>query len=146
MTLRLQAGLLALLGSCLLSSPARAQVAQAELRGGVLDESGAALPGATITATHVDTGTVRTTVTSPTGTYVMPALPIGVYKISAELAGFGAITKEGIRLAVGDSASLNFTLKVATVAETITVQGESPPRSEERRVGKGSTCGGWRVA
>src|SRR4051794_18446026 len=91
----------------LLSSTARAQVAQAELRGAVVDESGAALPGATITATHVDTGTVRTTVTSGTGTYVMPALPIGVYKIAAELTGFGTIAKEGIRLAVGESASLN---------------------------------------
>src|SRR5262249_42040182 len=94
-------------------------------RGSVVDESGAALPGATITATHVETGTVRTTVTSGTGTYVMPALPIGVYKISAELTGFGTVSKEGIRFSVGDSASLDFTLKVASVSETITVQGES---------------------
>jgi hypothetical protein len=126
MTRCLRAALLALVVPCLLPPPARAQVAQAELRGAVLDESGAALPGATITATHVDTGTVRTTVTSPAGTYVMPALPIGVYNISAELTGLGTVTKEGIRLAVGDSASLNFMLKVAAVAETITVQGESP--------------------
>src|SRR6185503_12012041 len=110
----------------LISAAAHAQVGQAELRGSVLDESGAALPGATITATHVDTGTIRTTVSSATGTYVMPALPIGVYKIAAELTGFGTIAKEGIRLAVGESATLDFTLKVATVAETITVQGESP--------------------
>ena len=103
-----------------------AQVAQAELRGTVLDESGAALPGATITATHVDTGTVRNTVTTATGTYLMPALPIGAYRVVAELAGFGSLAKEGIRLAVGDTAALDFTLKVATVAETITVQGESP--------------------
>src|SRR5262245_35619527 len=126
MTRRLPAGVLALLVLTLSASTARAQVAQAELRGAVVDESGAVLPGVAITATHVETGTVRTTVTSTTGTYVMPALPIGVYKIGAELSGFGAITKEGIRLAVGDSATLNFTLKVATVAETITVQGESP--------------------
>ena len=69
---------------------------------------------------------VRTTVTSATGTYVMPALPTGLYKVTAELAGFGTVAKEGIRLAVGESASLGFTLKVAAVAETITVQGESP--------------------
>src|SRR5262249_27181122 len=94
-------------------------------RGSVVDESGAALPGATITATHVETGTVRTTVTSGTGTYVMPALPTGAYKISAELTGFGTVSKEGIRFSVGDSASLDFTLKVASVSETITVQGES---------------------
>jgi len=79
-----------------------------------------------VTATHVDTGTVRTTVTSATGTYVMPALPVGNYRVSAELTGFGTLAKEGIRLAVGESASLDFALKLASVAETITVQGESP--------------------
>ena len=78
MTRRLHAGLLALLVSWLLSPTLRAQVAQAELRGAVVDESGAVLPGATMTATHVDTGTVRTTVTTATGTYAMPALPIGM--------------------------------------------------------------------
>src|ERR1700704_3244534 len=112
MTIRLKTLLFTLLVSFLLPPSVLAQVAQAELRGGVLDESGAALPGATITATHVDTGTVRTTVTSGTGSYVMPALPIGVYKIAAELTGFATIAKEGIRLAVGESASLSFTLKV----------------------------------
>src|SRR5262249_30975083 len=121
----LRVGSLAFLLSCLLPLSVHAQVAQAELRGAVLDESGAALPGVTVTATHVDTGTVRTTVTSPSGTYVMPALPIGAYKVSAELSGFGTTIKDGIRLAVGDTLSLDFTLKVATVSETITVAGES---------------------
>ncbi len=110
----------------LFSLPARAQVGQAELRGTVADESGGALPGATVTATHTDTGTVRTTVTSETGTYAMPALPVGSYTIKAELTGFSSVIKEGIRLAVGQSASLNFSLKLASVAETITVKGESP--------------------
>src|ERR1044072_6179193 len=145
MSVRLHAGLLTLVLSLMPALPAVGQVGQAELRGGVLDESGAALPGATISATHVDTGTVRTTVTSSSGTYVMPALPVGVYTIAAELTGFGTVKKEGIRLAVGESASLDFSLKVASVAETITVQGESPlvgtkksellGRVEERQVG-----------
>jgi len=117
---------LVVLAFSVLPPAAHAQVAQAELRGLVVDESGGALPGATITATHIDTGTVRTTVTSGSGTFVMPALPIGAYKILAELTGFGSVAKEGIRLAVGDTATLNFQLKVASVAETITVQGESP--------------------
>src|SRR5581483_9146213 len=111
---------------CGLSAAARAQVAQAELRGTVADESGAVLPGATITATHVDTGTERTTVSTSTGAYVMPALPIGNYTIKAELTGFGSITKEGVRLGVGESGTLNFTLKVAPLAENVTVTGESP--------------------
>ncbi|HTK28521.1 MAG TPA: TonB-dependent receptor [Vicinamibacterales bacterium] len=116
------------LGLVLLASaaPVFAQVAQAELRGTITDESGAALPGATVTATHVETGTSRTTVTTETGTYVMPALPVGAYNVKAELSGFSTFVKEGIRLAVGDSGTLNFALKLATVQETITVTGESP--------------------
>jgi outer membrane receptor protein involved in Fe transport len=108
-----------------LPAPARAQVGQAELRGTVVDEHGGVLPGATIAATQVDTGALRTTIASATGTYVMPALPVGPYRVVAELPGFSTLAKEGIRLAVGDSASLDFTLKVASVAETVTVQGES---------------------
>ena len=108
------------------SLPASAQVAQAELRGTVVDESGAALPGATITATAIETGTARTTVTTQTGAYVMPALPVGTYNVAAELGGFTTLIKERIHLAVGDSATLNFSLKVAVVQETVTVTGESP--------------------
>ena len=104
----------------LFAARASAQVAQADLRGTVLDESGGALPAATITATHVDTGTMRTTTTSSAGTYVMPALPVGTYTIKAEMAGFATVVKEGIRLAVGQSAALDFSLKLAAVAETIT--------------------------
>src|SRR6516164_6478576 len=84
--------------------PGFAQVGQAELRGAVIDASGAAVPGATITATHVETGTSRTTVTTETGAYVMPALPVGTYTVKAELVGFSTVIKEQIRLAVGDSA------------------------------------------
>ena len=111
---------------CGLAAPVRAQVAQAELRGSVVDQSGGVLPGVTLTATHVDTGTVRTTVTTSSGSYVMPALPVGLYTIKAELAGFGTITKEGVRLGVGESGTLNFALKVAALAENVTVSGESP--------------------
>ena len=112
--------------SALTAVPASAQVAQAELRGTVVDQSGGALPGTTVTATHVETGTSRTTVTTETGAYVMPALPTGVYNIRAEITGFSTVLKEGIRLAVGEQATVNFTLKLASVQETITVAGESP--------------------
>ena len=57
--------------------PAFAQLAQGELRGTIVDESGAVLPGVTVTANHVETGTARTTTTGPNGAYLMPALPLG---------------------------------------------------------------------
>src|SRR5438132_742695 len=106
--------------------PVRAQVAQAELRGTIVDQSGGALPGVTVTATQVETGTSRVTVTTETGTYLMPALPVGTYSVKADLAGFTTFVKQGVRLAVGDSGTLNFSMRLASVAETITVQGESP--------------------
>ncbi|MGH9387816.1 MAG: TonB-dependent receptor [Vicinamibacterales bacterium] len=105
---------------------ASGQVNLAEFRGTVTDESGAVLPGVTITATHKETGTTRTTVSSQTGTYLMPALPIGTYDIKVELAGFASVVREGHRLLVGESAVVGFTLKVAVLAETVTVTGQSP--------------------
>ena len=103
-----------------------AQIMQAELRGIVHDESGAALPGATVVATHVETGATRTTATSETGAFIMPSLPVGAYKVTIELTGFQALTQEGLRLAVGQSASITFTMKVATLAESVTVAAEAP--------------------
>ncbi|MFN2445576.1 MAG: TonB-dependent receptor domain-containing protein [Vicinamibacterales bacterium] len=122
------ARLLLFVGAMLATSSlsADAQVAQAELRGTITDESGGALPGSTVTATHVETGVTRTTQVSETGAYVMPALPIGTYTVKAELAGFTIVSKEGITLNVGQAAILNFQLSLATVQETITVTGEAP--------------------
>lgn len=113
---------LALLGT----SPAAAQTSQAEMRGTVLDQNGGALPGVTVTATHVDTGAVRTAITSDTGVFLMPALPIGLYRVQLELAGFGTVVRENLRLEVGQAAVLSFSMKLATVQETVTVTGDAP--------------------
>lgn len=107
-------------------SSAFAQIGQAGIRGTVVDDSGGALPGVTVTATHVDTGAARTAVTSTTGVFIMPALPVGRYRVQLELTGFNTIVQENLPLEVGQSAALTFTMKVATVQETVTVTGESP--------------------
>jgi Carboxypeptidase regulatory-like domain len=109
-----------------LSSPALAQLAQGELRGTVVDESGAVLPGVTVTAIHVETGTSRTTTTAANGGYLMPSLPLGTYRVTAELSGFSTVIRDGFRIAVSESVAINFTMKVATLQETVTVTGESP--------------------
>src|SRR5688572_31836350 len=106
--------------------PAAAQTSQAEIRGTVVDQSGGGLPGVTVTATHIDTGALRTTVTSETGVFLMPALPVGVYRVNLELAGFTSVIRENLRLEVGQSAVLTFTMRLATVQETVTVTGDSP--------------------
>lgn len=106
--------------------PAAAQLAQGELRGAVLDESGGVLPGVTVTAVHVETGTSRTTTTAENGSYLMPAMPLGTYRMRAELSGFATTVRDGFRLGVGEAATINFTMKVAAVQESVTVSGESP--------------------
>src|ERR1700693_460533 len=60
----------------------------AQLNGKVTDESGAVLPGVTITATQTDTGASRTAVTDETGAWVMPNVPIGPYRLEVALQGF----------------------------------------------------------
>ena len=106
--------------------PSIGQATLAELRGTVIDESGAVLPGATITAVHTETGTTRSAVTTTTGAYLMPALPLGTYTITVELSGFAKVVREGYPLSVGQSAVVAFTMKLATLSETLTVTGESP--------------------
>jgi hypothetical protein len=108
------------------TSSAFAQTSQAEIRGTVVDQSGSALPGVTVTATHVDTGAVRTTITSETGVFLMPAMPIGLYKVLTELVGFASVIRENLRIEVGQSAVLSFSMRLATVQETVTVTGEAP--------------------
>ncbi|HJU42961.1 MAG TPA: carboxypeptidase-like regulatory domain-containing protein, partial [Vicinamibacterales bacterium] len=117
---------LAILVAVFASLPAAAQTSQAEIRGTVIDQSGGGLPGVTVTATHVDTGALRTTVTSETGVFLMPAMPVGLYRLQLELTGFTSVVRENLRLEVGQSAVLSFTMRLATVQETVTVTGESP--------------------
>src|SRR5689334_16821573 len=68
--------------------PVAAQTASSALVGRVVDRQGAPLPGVTITATNQETGLVRTTVSESDGAFRLPSLPVGVYKVAAELEGF----------------------------------------------------------
>ena len=106
--------------------PAVAQVRLAEVAGTVTDDSGGVLPGATVTALHVATGQTRTTTTAEGGAYVLTALTVGEYEIRAELQGFAPVRVTGYKLGIGDSARLDLKLGVASVAETVVVQGEAP--------------------
>ena len=96
------------------------------IQGRVTDAQGAVLPGVTVTATSPSALGAQTTITSETGNYRFPALPPGVYTVTYELAGFNAVRREGIQLALGFTATLNIELALATLQETVTVTGESP--------------------
>src|SRR5688572_20990403 len=96
------------------------------LQGAVLDDQGLALPGATVTLTNTETGWSRALTTDADGRYRAPALPPGMYEIKAELSGFAVVVRNRVPLTLGQEPTINMNLKVATLAETITVTGEAP--------------------
>ena len=112
--------------TALLTTSAVAQQTAGNITGRVLDAQGAAVPGATITATNAATGFNRTAVSDAEGIYRLASLPVGNYDVLVELPGFTTVEQKGIILNVGQTLSVDATLKVASVAETITVTGESP--------------------
>src|SRR5688572_31068118 len=73
----------------------------AQMDGRVTDESGGVLPGVTVTATQTDTAFTRTTVTDETGSWLMPNMPIGPYRLEISLQGFRTYVQTGIVLQVG---------------------------------------------
>ena len=109
----------------LLPTSAWAQ-ATAQLSGTVKDSSGAVLPGVTVMVTQTDTGFSRTVVTETSGSYVAPNLPTGPYKLEATLQGFRTYAQTGIVLQVNANPTINITLAVGDVAETISVEGAAP--------------------
>lgn len=110
----------------LLSIPAVAQVATAELSGSVLDSSGAAVAGAKVTATNVATNLAHETVSDSGGNYILSFLQPGQYTLSAEAGGFRKLVQSGITLQINQQARVNLTLEVGQVAETMEVTGQAP--------------------
>jgi outer membrane receptor protein involved in Fe transport len=108
--------------------PAAAQVSSTTgaINGKVTDESGAVLPGVTVTIASPSMQGTRTDVTNESGDYRFPAVPPGDYRITYELAGFGTVVREGVRVGLGFTATVNTDMKVASLQETVTVSGESP--------------------
>lgn len=98
---------------------------EATIVGTVADQSRAVLPGVTVTATDLATGRQFGAVTAERGDFRMPGMAAGRYKIQAELAGFATVVAE-IELLVGQNASVNLTLKVASLSETVSVTSEAP--------------------
>lgn len=104
---------------------AQARLTAADLAGTVQDESGAVLPGVTITSINTATNQARSAVTDPQGKYYIGALQPGMYTITAELSGYAIQQRKAVRLVIGQLADLRFVLRQG-VAETIVVSGKAP--------------------
>ena len=99
----------------------------ATITGQVTDESGAVLPGVTVTATSpVLQVPDVTAVTDERGEYRLTPLPIGTYTVTYELNGFQTSRRDGVRLTVGFTARLDVALSVGSIQETVTVSGAAP--------------------
>jgi hypothetical protein len=128
--------LLVALGLAALPAVVSAQSATGStLVGRVVDSKKEALPGVTINATEKDTGFNRTTVTASDGAFRLPSLPVGTYKISAELAGFATVNVDEVRLTVATERKLEITMNSAKVEESITVVDEAPLVSNSPAIG-----------
>ena len=103
-------------------------VTTASITGLVKDDSGAVIPGASVTAVHQPSGTSYEAVTQGDGRYTIPGMRVGgPYTVTAQLSGFTTEVKNNITLSLGVTQDLEFALKIATIAETITVVGASDP-------------------
>jgi len=99
--------------------------ASASLSGKVTDPSGAAVSAATVTAKNLDTGISRNTSTDQTGQYRLFALPVGQYELGVTKKGFAEEIRTGIRLVVGEDASVDVRLRVGSVHEQVKVSGDA---------------------
>jgi hypothetical protein len=111
----------------LMSSITYAQTSNATLQGSVTDPKGSVIPNATVKAQSADTGLTRTAVTEDSGFYVINFLPVGTYIVTAESKGFKTTRLTNITLAIGQIRSLDISLEVGGVEQTVEITDSPPP-------------------
>ena len=105
-----------------LAGSASAQRISGQLTGTVLDPNGAAVAGATVTATHTGTNNQREATTNEDGTFVLTDLPIGVYRVGVKGSGFKESVAPSVTVSVASITRQDFKLEIGAVGETVTVQ------------------------
>ena len=119
--------LIALLASALaVPAMAQSQATTGVIEGTVLDESGAPVPGATVTIRNTATNFERVVTTDAEGRFRGLLLPLGPYRVTVALLGFATLVRDGINLAVGQTVNLDLKLKVSSVQEEVVVTGAAP--------------------
>jgi hypothetical protein len=118
---------LVLLFAFVAAGAAAQQANTATVLGTVVDSSGGALPGATVTLTHLATNTAVDVTTDARGQYRTPPLRIGEYEVGAQLDGFRRVVRRGVTLNIGDVRNIDVTLEIGSLTETITVEATPPP-------------------
>jgi hypothetical protein len=110
----------------ILASPAGAQQGTSSIRGRVLDEQGGVLPGAAVVITHQESGVFREVVSNTDGTYFVTGIVPGTYRVTAKLSGFRPFERRDVLTEVGRTVTLDLTLVVGGLEETVTVTTDAP--------------------
>jgi hypothetical protein len=114
------------------SVPAFSQAVKGSLLGTVTDSSGAAVPGAAVEITEVQTGVTRTTTTNQSGAYTAPNLAAGVYRVSVSHSGFRTIRREAVEVLVNTTVRVDIELQPGQVNESIEVTSDTPLLQTDR--------------
>lgn len=109
---------------CSTALPSWAQFETGSITGAVTDDSGGALPGATVTLRNLGTNVTQVTVTNDAGTYEFFTLRVGRYEVKVELSGFTGVTVSDVALAIGNRQRVDVTLNIGQVSETVEVQAQ----------------------
>ncbi len=117
--------LAAVVSWCLLAV-AFGQVNKSNLTGVVYDASGSAIPGASLRLLNTATGAERQAASDATGLYRFTLLDFGTYRLEIEAGGFKKFVRDGILLETGETTTLNITMELGQLTESVTVTGESP--------------------
>jgi Carboxypeptidase regulatory-like domain len=110
----------------LMCLPLFSQGSQGTIQGGVFDQSGGVLPGATVTVTDVARGATRTLTTDSAGAYIATSLIPGMYTVKAEAKGFQNVEHANVQVEVGQNVRVDLTLQPGAQTQTITVTSEAP--------------------
>jgi hypothetical protein len=114
------------LAAAFIAATAVAQTIRGTITGAITDSTGAVVPGASATVTHVATGITATAVSNQQGSYTIPLLSPGEYQVAVELQGFKKYTRGGIVVEIAQTTRLDISLQVGTVTEEVQVVGQSP--------------------
>ena len=106
--------------------PSFAQRTTGSILGTVTDESGAVLPGVTVTLTGANVVGTQSSVTSERGGYRFAALPPGDYTVIFTMSGFSTMKRDGVKVPLGGTVEENVGMKVSSLSDEITVSGEAP--------------------
>ncbi len=112
-----------------LNSPnvmAQSQAINGQIEGVVSDANGAAVPNAKVIVTNIETGVTREVTSDESGVYRVPLLPLGTYKVVAEAASFKRLSREGVTLTTGQTATVDLKLETGGITEQVTITGDAP--------------------